>query len=309
MLDAENVSLWATTTNSEISARVSLAVSTQDDLLGRTVSVCDMNGNSTLLDAGGYSTERDFWATYETAASPGGAADVMQTVLAHSTIRIDWQRMRGLRDWLQRYQLAGCIDEQVTPWQWVKSNVVPLLSAAVVMSRDGLYLAPYRPDAQAVASLTDGLEIALVPEIRISTEKICNQYTLQYARSEWARRYARNASADTSNSAYAAISQQSYAQIFAETHKTDIVYDTATADLIAQEQVRSRCFAARILSGTMERATWEHLRAGDAIKISSDVLGLQEAEAVIVAITLDGGPLQQMEIAMVEDPIRDRYKS
>jgi len=59
----------------------------------------------------------------------------------------------------------------------------------------------------------------------------------------------------------------------------------------------------------MERATWEHLRAGDAIKISSDVLGLQEAEAVIVAITLDGGPLQQMEIAMVEDPIRDSYKS
>ena len=175
------------------------------------------------------------------------------------------------------------------------------------MGRDGLYLAPYRPDAAAVAALTDGVDISLDPEVRISTEPVCNQYDLHYARSEWSRRYARVASANSSTSAYAAISQQVYQRVHAVEQETDIVYDTATADLISQERVRAQCFAPRILTGTMKRDRWDFLRCGDKITISSDALALQAVEALIVAISLDGGALQGVELAIVEDPIRDTF--
>ena len=191
VLDSAQVQIWSQQ-NGTISARVAFDTATQQDLQGRTVAVCDLAGNTTILQHGGtYSTERDLWATYEADASPGGASKVLQTILAHSTARIDWRRLRGLSSWLDRYQLAGCIDAQIVPWEWCRTNVIPLLSAAVVMGRDGLYLAPYRPDAAAVASLTDGVDIALIQKSRISTEPVCNQYDLHYARSEWSRRYAR----------------------------------------------------------------------------------------------------------------------
>lgn len=306
-LDATNVAIWSTH-NGTISARVLFATATQQDLQGRTVAVCNLGGNTTILEHGGsYSTERDLWATYETAATAGGAADVLETVLSKSTARIDWKRVRGLRSWLNRYQLAGCIDEQVTPWQWVQSNILPLLSAAVVMGRDGLYLAPYRPYAEPVATLTDGIDISLDPEIRISTETICNQYDLHYARSEWSRRYARTASSHAQNNAYAAISLQVYRQLHAVEQSTDIVYDSATAQLIAQERVRAQCFAPRLCSGTMKRDRWSFLRCGDKVRITSDALALQSVEALIVAISIDGGTLLQLEIAIVEDPIRDTF--
>jgi hypothetical protein len=88
---------------------------------------------------------------------------------------------------------------------------------------------------------------------------------------------------------------------------TDIVYDTATADLIAREKVRAQCFAPRLLTGTLRRADWEHLRAGDKVAITSSALSLSAEECTITAITLDGGPLIDVELAILEDPIRTGY--
>ena len=43
------------------------------------------------------------------------------------------------------------------------------------------------------------------------------------------------------------------------------------------------------------------------VTITSSTLELDAVEAIIVAISLDGGTLQGLEFAIVEDPIRDTF--
>ena len=307
-LDAAQVQIWSTH-NGLLSDPVAFNVVHREDDSGRTYAACDLGGNTTILDHGGsYSTERDLFATFLVDATPGGAGRVIETVLAHSTARIDWARLRGARDWLDRYQLAGVIDEEVTPYEWVADNVLPLLSASIVTGRDGIYLAPYHPDGDPLVTLTDGVDVVLDEEIRISGAPVVNELRLHFARSDWTRKHARTVLADSTTSAYAALSLQTYGER-AEVIDCDIVYDAATADLIAREKVRAQAFASRLLTGTLRRQDWHHLRAGDKVAITSDALSLTAQECTITALTLDGGPLIDIELAVLEDPIRTGYNT
>ena len=305
-VDASTVEIWSRE-NGSISDRVTFNVQYQEDHGGRSIAVCDLAGDVTILSHGGsYSTERELFATWLTDATPGGAGQVIEAVLAQSTARVDWPRLRGARDWLDRYQLAGVIDEEVTPYEWVADNVLPLLSASVVTGRDGIYLAPYHPDGDPLVTLEDGIDVVLDEEIRISGAPVVNELRINFARSDWTRKHARSVTADSSTNAYSALSRQVYGAR-GEVITTDIVYDAATADLIAREKVRAQAFASRLLTGTMRRQDWHHLRAGDKVAITSDALSLDGQECTITALTLDGGPLIDVEFAVLEDPIRTGY--
>ena len=55
------------------------------------------------------------------------AGDVLEAFLAMSTLPVDWGRVAAARPYLDPFLLCGCVVEGVTPWEWITSNVLPLL--------------------------------------------------------------------------------------------------------------------------------------------------------------------------------------
>lgn len=113
-----------------------------------------------------------------------GAGDVIQYVLGFSKYRFDSRRIAGIADQLNTYAIDATIDAQVRPWDWVRSNLIPILPVSVTSGTNGLYFVPWaarsgNPVCALDDSIDHGVEFALTMET--DTQQICNDLTLQYA--------------------------------------------------------------------------------------------------------------------------------
>jgi len=113
-----------------------------------------------------------------------GAGDVIQYVLGYSKYRFDTRRIAGIADQLNTYAIDATIDAQVRPWDWVRSNLIPILPVSVTNGTNGVYFVPWatasgNPACTLDDSIDHGVEFALTMET--DTQQICNDLTLEYA--------------------------------------------------------------------------------------------------------------------------------
>lgn len=113
-----------------------------------------------------------------------GAGDVIQYVLGFSKYRFDARRIAGIADQLNTYAIDATIDAQVRPWDWVRSNLIPILPVSVTSGTNGIYFVPWASaSGNPVITLDDGIDrsVEFARTIETDTQQICNDLTLEYA--------------------------------------------------------------------------------------------------------------------------------
>jgi hypothetical protein len=122
---------------------------------GRIVAYVDVSS--------GFSVSRDVRVIWndgaaladETGTGIVGASDLMAYVLRRSTLRVDWGRLAGQSEALNAYTLGGYIDEPVPLGEWLRSVVLDVIPAGIVIGPGGVYPLVWRWEAQATDAILD----------------------------------------------------------------------------------------------------------------------------------------------------------
>ena len=153
---------------------------------GRIVAYVDVTG--------GWTVSRDARVIWndgaaladETRTGIVGAGDLMAYVLRRSTLRVDWGRLGAQSDALNAYTLGGYIDEPVPLGEWLRSVVLDVIPAGIVIGPEGVYPLVWRWDAQATDAILD-LDADADPSVerasRVSytgSDEIANTIRLRY---------------------------------------------------------------------------------------------------------------------------------
>ena len=114
------------------------------------------------------------------------AGDVLAWMLAQSKFPTDTNRIAAIAGAINTIQIDTTIDAQTRPWDWVTTNLLPLLPVSVAMGPFGAYLVRWNPDAttrDAVAILDADAnpEIEFGESISTDTTRRANDITLNYA--------------------------------------------------------------------------------------------------------------------------------
>jgi len=143
---------------------------------------------------GGFSVSRDVRVIWndgpaladETRTGIVGAGDLMAYVLRRSTLRVDWGRLGAQSDALNAYTLGGYIDEPVPLGEWLRSVVLDVIPAGIVIGPEGVYPLVWRWDAKATDAILD-LDADADPSVerasRVSytgSDEIANTIRLRY---------------------------------------------------------------------------------------------------------------------------------
>ncbi len=143
---------------------------------------------------GGFSVSRDARVIWndgaaladETGTGIVGAGDLMAYVLRRSTLRVDWGRLGAQSDALNAYTLGGYIDEPVPLGEWLRSVVLDVIPAGIVIGPEGVYPLVWRWDAKATDAILD-LDADADPSVerasRVSytgSDEIANTIRLRY---------------------------------------------------------------------------------------------------------------------------------
>lgn len=291
----------------------SVSVSHTTDLLGREYAYVDISG-TTLLEktVAAEIAEADWSVIWDGGDGlSGGAYDVLRHMLKHSTVRKDWASLQGLRDWLNGFTLAGCIDEPVTPWEWVEKNLLPILPVRWAMGRDGFYLVPIYGGHRPISALiVEGPEAVLVggadAELRTADVEVLNDYTLRYQRREDSRDYGAQVHVHANNCLHALLSRQRHGPS-SRVETTDMVEGDATAARIAFETVMRHALRDIIWEMDLDADQFDHLRPGHGVRCTLPSWTLDgesdaQVDAQVLAVTYGMGERILVELGWEEDP-------
>lgn len=269
-----------------------------------------------------------FWVGYSREASFGGAlkvegraiegaGDVLLYVLRQSSVAADTGRWEAVRRYLNRYKLAGYIDEVVTPWDWIADNLLPILPLSVLDGPDGLFPVLWRVDAVAAEarwSITEGPgveRVSPVEYVRRPDEQAASvtvRFALRAKKDEYRRQvtvaYTREDDASQSIN-MRAINAEARGGTGAIEIETDWVYDEATAWLIAHDQLR---FYGQGPRRVTYRTGLEYSEAnpGDIVSLTDSDLSWSARAAVLENKTfLDDGVSVDLTLILYDDPARD----
>lgn len=161
------------------------------DLLGQTISFVDWGSGKYVRPELGH----EYWIVFLDDYGGGlrsvdggtmtGLGEVLAWMLDQMSIPTSLGRQRGARDVLDRYKVQAVINSDVTVWDWVRSEVLPLFPVRYVEDADGGYLAPYPTQVlpeqvvDRLHPLRDGLEVVAAP--KDDTSGIANHLVLRYA--------------------------------------------------------------------------------------------------------------------------------
>lgn len=114
-----------------------------------------------------------------------GLGDLLVWMLAEMGGSVSLARQKAAREVLNRYRTQGVVNTDVTIWDWVKAEILPLFPVGYVEQGEGGYLAlrPMRPrKADRVDTLSprrDGLDV--VGDPKQDTSNVANHLVLRYA--------------------------------------------------------------------------------------------------------------------------------
>jgi hypothetical protein len=119
-------------------------------------------------------------------ATMRGAGDVIEWLLGQSGASVDRGRFAAMKPLLNAYKLDFTIDAEVTPWEFLKANIIPLLPISLVSGPAGIYPVVWRYDATA-RDAVGRLDLSSDPYIERASvvtqdrEGIVNEFTIKYA--------------------------------------------------------------------------------------------------------------------------------
>ena len=276
---------------------------TMADGLGRVVTVADISGSGLL-----YNVSDGFYVRWsegaggaiaiDGASSMSGAGDVLGFLLSRSSMRVDYGRVAAASAYLNRYKLAGCILEGVTPWEFVEANLAPILPMTVVNGPHGVYVIPWRYDATAV-DVVERLDVSIDPTLEQvgavaysgGRPDLYNRFRLRYNLSQRLGTMtssvllsgATEASADALSNVYCRQSQLRYGTQTRDDEST-VIREPATAALVVGWWSIATALPARLVTYACgyDRA-W--LERGNVVSVTDPDLYLSDHIALVDGIT------------------------
>lgn len=273
-----------------------------------------------------------------------GAGDVLLWILARSSIALDRAEWETVRPWLNRYQLAGWIDEAVQPWQWVVDNLLPILPLSIVPGPSGLRPVVWRlaaGSAEAVDHLTagPGLERVGDPEYIRARSQVVNEVRLSFALRNRTREYRRtlvltgstwgtddlgatvapnlttvqNAVAEASGTIRTEVGvlglRPAGDSAVLEVN-TDVVYDESTAWMIIFDLMRRHGSEIRRLAYEGSVADLSSLQPGDVVLLTDAELSISEQVAFVEARRMSADQVSvRVTLLIYREPGRDSLAS
>ncbi|MCP4962790.1 MAG: hypothetical protein GY925_26420 [Actinomycetia bacterium] len=286
-----------------------------EDGRGRLVAVVDLLEGGKSLTSGAATEGQSYFTRWSGQAGlDGRAGQVLLRMMRRSSVRHDAGRFAVAAAWLDRYALGGFIDDPaVSPVDWIADNLLPILPFTLAQDTDGLYPVVWRSDvhpSEAVAELAEGPLCQRVGAIRERGD-LLNDVRVQYGYRADTGDYLRIVAVDETSSLYARISQarhrnDAHSGRYSETVTTDIVYDSATAGLIAQDLVRRRALRRRVAQYSLDRERWGSVRGGQFVSIE-DTGRSWSGLGAYVTNKVDDGTATVVELTLADDPVRDLH--
>ena len=224
------------------------------------------------------------------------AGDIIRYFLALTGVDVDFQAWANVAPALNGYEFAGFInDPEVSAYEWLMDNILPLLPVEVVNGPDGLrpvlslLISPqYMPPTGA---LIEGVGVYLHGPLRSLTEPddILNGVSLRYGWSGVIDDYRVSFSISGSPRALTGelagateIARLSYSRFGDryEEHVSPYIYHEVSAAKVARLLIRKRALIWREVEFIAD-PEWGWLHVGDVIELSSSSLHLSRARLQI----------------------------
>lgn len=279
---------------------------TGTDLLGQQVSYIQADGvtGSTWMWPIAGHEYRVAWTDYgaynaDRTGGLNGAGEVIYWLLTtYSTVPLNRGLMQSQRAFLDAYKLDFYIVSAVSPYDWIVSNVVPLLPIGWVETGTGGYFVTWRFGAVAFdrvahidADAGAGQVVRMSGVTYTSRSDVCNAFTLQYAYDQRQGNYQRttvlddsSADSDEGESYLCRISIARYGRIERKL-STPLVYDEATARLILRALARRYAVQRRMVTYAVPQEL-EALLVGDVVTLTDSALYLSSQVALVWSIAL-----------------------
>jgi len=251
----------------------------------------------------------------EAAATLTKGGDLLSYFLNRSSIAVDRGRVKAASDYLNRYKFAGYLNDQVSPFEWLQDNLIPLLPISIASGPDGVYPIVWRFDARAgdaLAHLVAGEDVHRESRVTYLNRDIINELRLSFAWEPERQKHMRTitvngephsaTTSDVITNGYAKISRDRFGARASEI-STDIVYDQTTAAAILDWKIRAGAFPSRAITYTAP-ASMAWLQRGDVVTLTDSDLSLSSQVALVQSVSIRLSSLS-VTLLINEDPFRE----
>ena len=338
---ASTVTLWGPGPEGGLVSQAGIAVYTVRDNAGRDVSIVkasDLTGtqNSTgpddelILGSGiQIDGEAEYYVSWTGGvALPGGAGDVLLTLLSLSTLRVDWPAWQAVRDRLNVYGLAGYADDEVSPASLALEVIGSNLPIGSEHGPDGIRptVWPFLDDQQGEAigitlavadrdpdtgTYPPGTSCVLDGGVRYTGSTVSTATTISYAYDPSTTTYSRAVLVDERSSGHAAVAATLSARRSAPAKRdTRWVASEAVATALALERLRADSVPRRVVRLLCDASVYGwgaplHLRAGMGVRLSVPSLHIADELAHVSEIAW-ADPMMTVTVELADGPLRAR---
>lgn len=250
------------------------------------------------------------------------AGDILQWLMRQAGKPVDRGRFAAVRSLLAPYRLDFTIDAEVTPWEYARTHILPILPVSIVSGADGLFPIVWRFDAteaDAVAHIdtADDPQVQRASTVSYDRSSIRNDITVRYAyamrtgRYLGELRYSATATDGAIPSLVCNLSQRRYlrpdGQPIAARHaiESPCIYEDATAHAVLQWMTRAYAFARRRVEYIVPETDWGWLERGNVVTLTDSELYLDRQVAIVETMRTDGSPMLRLRFLLIEQPVRD----
>ncbi len=342
-VEASTVTLWGPGPLGELVKQADMPVYHRRDGLGREISYvsqADLDGDQNEMSSeesgvmhfgSGIQVEEDgkyFVSWTNGNALPGGAGDVLVSLLRLSSLRVNLPAWEAIAPVLNRYTLAGFVNEEVSPSALALRQIAKDLPVGSRYGRQGLepMLWPWLDDvdgsayvAHLTASTPDpetgtyppGYSCYLQGGVTFTADSGITSQRLSYAYDAENDEFSAVAEASADVHTYGGVAASMVGLTEAgEGRKTRWVWDEATAEALAAVIVRARArprrrFRAACDSAIVGIGGTHELAEGDQIRQTVPSLYIEDVPAFVVEYS-PRGPMVEVVIELRDDPVRDR---
>jgi hypothetical protein len=238
------------------------------------------------------------------------AGELLEYLLVRSTLRIDRGRLRAALPLLEPFILAGSVEEQTTPIDWIRAHLLPILPVSLVSGPEGLWPLVTRWDAVARDAIgvvdveQDGLE--LVGGASLLGEP-ASELEIAYARDLRLDEYTERA---TLTGAASVASSNVYTRASYTRHGRRAL-PAIESDVIASERPARRVLAWRSIAhwtrhrqvayrGARSYIGW--LAPGDVVELTDEALAIRGRLALVSSVVGHADASPTVRLLVLERP-------
>jgi hypothetical protein len=239
------------------------------------------------------------------------AADVLDWALSQTGQNVDGPAFRAIRSALAPF-LVDCViegdigGERTNVWEWLKSNILPMLPISLAIGPSGVYPILWRwsagaADAEVALNLDLDPSISLASAVRVDTGSIRNRFVAKYARNLRTGDYAGSITIGPDDydpnaptvlpSAICALSASLYRHpngqryIAEEEVELPCVYADSTAVAVLESMAQRQALAVETVDLSVPLATYGlRLARGTIVAVTAADLGYDSRPAMVMSM-------------------------